>query len=148
MPAGSPSERFRIERAVPEVEDFLRLRRVSGLSERSREAAVAGLPNSLFAVTVYDTAGNAVAMGRVVGDGGLNFEVVDIAVDPPFQGQGLGRLVMTHISDYLDVHVPPGSYISLIADTPWLYEKFGFEYCAPMLHGMQRKRPLPETGQS
>ncbi|MFN3164534.1 MAG: GNAT family N-acetyltransferase [Pseudohongiellaceae bacterium] len=148
MSAASLTERFRVDLAVPEIEDFLRLRRVSGLSERSRVAAVADLPNTLFAVTVYDAKGNAVAMGRVVGDGGLNFEVVDIAVDPPFQGQGLGRLVMTHISDYLDVHVPPGSYISLIADTPWLYEKFGFEYCAPMLQGMQRKRPLPETGQS
>ena len=142
------SDEFRVEHAVPAVDDFLRLRRVSGLSERSPEAARAGLPNSLFAVTIYNSAGSAVAMGRVVGDGGCNFEVVDIAVDPPCQGLGLGRQVMTHISEYLDKHVPAGSYISLIADTPWLYEKFGFDYCAPALHGMQRKKPLSDTSKS
>jgi len=139
---------YRVELATPGVDDFLRLRRVAGLSERSREAATAGLPNSLFAITVYDANGVAVAMGRVVGDGGCNFEVVDIAVDPPCQGQGLGRLVMNHISRYLDANVPPGSYVCLIADTPWLYEKFGFDYCAPALHGMQRKKPLSEPGRS
>ena len=135
---------FRVEEAVPAVEDFLRLRRVSGLRERSSAAAVAGLPNSLFAVTIFNAEGDAVAMGRVVGDGGCNFEVVDIAVDPPYQGLGLGRRVMTHITRYLDSTVPAGSYVSLIADTPWLYEKFGFDYCAPDLHGMHRKFPLLE----
>jgi ribosomal protein S18 acetylase RimI-like enzyme len=142
------SDEFRVELAVPAIEDFLRLRRDAGLSERSRAAAQAGLPNSLFAVTVYNSENVAVAMGRVVGDGGCNFEVVDIAVDPPYQGRGLGRLVMTHISNYLDQSVPPGSYVSLIADTPWLYEKFGFDYCAPALHGMHRKSALPESDRS
>lgn len=136
---------FRVEQAVPAIDDFLRLRRVSGLSERSPAAAAAGLPNSLFAVTIYNAKDEAVAMGRVVGDGGCNFEVVDIAVDPPYQGLGLGRQVMRHISRYLDSTVPAGSYVSLIADTPWLYEKFGFDYCAPDLHGMHRKFPLPES---
>ncbi len=133
---------FTLQPEIPPVDDFLRLRKVAGLSERSRASAEAGLPNSLFAVTVRDSEQRVVGMGRVVGDGGCNFEVVDIAVEPACQGKGLGRLIMTAISNYLDQNVPPGAYTSLIADTPWLYEKFGFEYCAPDLHGMQQIRKL------
>ena len=133
---------YSITREVPPVDDFLRLRKVAGLSERSRASAEAGLPNSLFAVTVRDAESRVVGMGRIVGDGGCNFEVVDIAVEPACQGQGLGRLIMTEITAYLDNNVPPGAYTCLIADTPWLYEKFGFSYCAPDLHGMHRLRKL------
>lgn len=129
-----------IKKQTPAIEDFLRLRKIAGLSERSYAAAEAGLPHSLFAVTAYSTDNRAIGMGRVVGDGGCNFEVVDIAVDPDFQGRGLGRAIMEEISAYLNDNVPAGSYVCLVADTPWLYEKFGFEYCAPTLHGMQRVR--------
>lgn len=33
-------------------------------------------------------------MGRIVGDGAINFDIVDVAVDPAHRGKGLGRLVM------------------------------------------------------
>lgn len=61
-------------------------------------------------------------MGRVVGDGALNFEIVDIAVDPVYQGKCYGRLIMQAIMDYLDREAPKGAYISLMADVPELYE--------------------------
>ena len=132
---------IRAEYRVPDIDSYLRLRRDSGLNPRRREAAAAGLPNSLFAVTLVNEDGYPVGMGRVVGDGGCNFEVVDICVDPAWQGRGLGRLIMEHITAWLDANVPEQSYTCLIADTPWLYEKFDFEYCAPALHGMQRRKP-------
>ncbi len=136
------SQGIRVELAPPDIDSYIRLRVDSGLSPRTRAAAEVGLANSLFAVTLYNDDGYAVGMGRVVGDGGCNFEVVDIAVDPACQGKGLGRLIMERICEYLDDNVPAGSYTCLIADTPWLYEKFGFEYCAPELHGMHRLKRL------
>lgn len=78
---------------IPDVEDYIRLRAVTGMSPRSKIAAERGLPNSLFAVVVPDGE-TAIGMGRVVGDGGLNFEIVDIAVDPAYQGQGWSRKIM------------------------------------------------------
>ena len=67
-----------------------------------------------------------VAMGRVVGDGGLNFEIVDVAVDPEHHGRGIGRLIMEQIMGFMESSAPQGAYITLMADVPVLYEKFGF----------------------
>jgi ribosomal protein S18 acetylase RimI-like enzyme len=58
------------------------------------------LPNSLFAVQVLRE-GVPVGMGRVIGDGGTAFQIVDIAVLPGHPGKGLGKLIMREISDYL-----------------------------------------------
>lgn len=66
-------------------------------------------------------------MGRVVGDGACNFEIVDIAVDPHYQGQALGRQIMTCIDEYLTSSTFDDSYVSrillssiAIKRKPWL----------------------------
>lgn len=127
---------------VPEVEDFLYLRKVC-LSEKTTEAAAKGLPNSLYSVIAVSE-NKTVGMGRVVGDGGLNFEVVDIAVLPDFQRQGIGGEIMRRIMQYLDQNAPESAYISLMADVPALYKKFGFKLSRPATEGMyllQTKKP-------
>jgi ribosomal protein S18 acetylase RimI-like enzyme len=123
----------------PDVEDFLHLRRMTGMGMRGREGARIGLKNSLFAVSVYHE-GRLVGMGRVVGDGGCNFEVVDVAVDPAYQGRGIGKRIMGEVDAYLRQHAPRGAYVSLIADVPAdeLYRQFGFQSTAPSI-GMYRK---------
>lgn len=123
-----------IEKVAP-VDDFLRLRIISGLTPRPKAAAKKGLPNSLYGVhIIIDNA--VVGMGRVVGDGALNFEVVDVAVAPDFQGQGLGSKIMTSIMTYLNHNAPEGAYITLLADVPELYKKFGFVLSRPECEGM------------
>lgn len=117
------------------VEDFIRLRDVSGLSSRPKEAVEKGLPNSLFGVCIVCN-GRTVGMGRVVGDGAINFEIVDIAVDPEHQRRGLGSQIMESIMGYIDRTAFPGSYIDLMADVPELYEKFGFKLTRPRSEGM------------
>ena len=124
---------------TPDVENFLRLRKITGLSPRSEKAARIGLHHSLFAVTIFNKE-IPIGMGRVVGDGGLNFEIVDVAVDPEYQGQGFGSQIMTHIMRYLDENAPEGCYISLIADVPTIYEKFGFKRTSPNAEGMYLRK--------
>ena len=126
---------IRLVEKIPDANDYMRLRAVTGMPPRSKVAAERGLPKSLFAVVVLEGE-TAIGMGRVVGDGGLNFEIVDIAVDPSYQGQGWGRKIMEAIMAYLDREAPQGCYISLIADVPEFYEKFGFKRCAPKAEGM------------
>lgn len=113
------------------------LRRAAGLSSKSREAATRGLPASLFAACIRNE-GTLVAMGRVVGDGGCNFEIVDVAVHPDYQRQGLGFRIMTALMEYIGENAPPSAYVSLLADggASELYRKFGFEMTAPETVGM------------
>ncbi|WP_442905530.1 GNAT family N-acetyltransferase [Halomonas sp. BC04] len=47
-----------------------------------------------------------IGMGRVAGDGGTFFQVVDIAVAPQHQGRGLGKIIMNEICRYIDHEVP------------------------------------------
>jgi ribosomal protein S18 acetylase RimI-like enzyme len=125
---------------IPAVEEYRQLRVVCGLSPKSAEAASRGLPNSLFATAIRDR-GTLIAMGRVVGDGGCNYEVVDVAVHPDYQRQGLGSRIMAAVMAWIEEHAPESAYVSLIADhhSPALYSKFGFEPTAPVSIGMAYK---------
>ena len=128
---------YKVIEGVVSVDDFIRLRNVSGLTPRPRDAAEKGLPRSLWGVTII-FGSETVGMGRVVGDGALNFEIVDIAVDPEHQRKGLGSLIMQSIMNYLESEAPTGAYITLMADVPELYEKFGFKLSRPKSEGMYK----------
>jgi ribosomal protein S18 acetylase RimI-like enzyme len=122
---------------TPPIDDYLRLRVAAGLSPRSREAAAAGLPNTIAGVVV-ERDGRIVGMGRVVGDGGLFFQIVDIAVDPAHQGLGLGKAIVAELVDALKRAAPAEAYVSLIADgeAHRLYAQYGFDLTAPASVGM------------
>lgn len=119
---------YEVRPQTPSVNDYIRIRLAAGLSEKTKEAAEIGLNNSLFSVVVFDGL-NPVGIGRVIGDGGCFFEIVDIAVLPQHQGQGLGTRIMETLMDYIHEHAPKSAYVSLMADhdTPEFYEKFGFK---------------------
>lgn len=122
---------------TPSVDDFLRLRKVSGLSEKTREAAERGLPNTWYAVTIRHE-GRTIGMGRVIGDGGTAFQITDMAVEPEHQGKGLGKRIMAALVDHIHAIVPDTGYISLVADgdAQHLYAQFGFEPVMPRSIGM------------
>ena len=127
--------------AIPDAATYCHLRSVSGLSPKTAEAAAKGLPNSLFAVQVLQ-GDEIVGMGRIIGDGGCFYQVVDIAVLPAHQGRGLGKLIMREIMQYIEEKVPASAYVSLIADgqAQQLYAQFGFTHTAPKSVGMAMKR--------
>jgi ribosomal protein S18 acetylase RimI-like enzyme len=126
---------YKLIKEVSPLKDFMRLREVSGLSPRPESAAAKGLKNSLYGVQIrHDSL--VVGMGRVIGDGGLNFDIVDVAVAPEHQGFGLGRMIMEALMTYLKTNATPGAYITLMADVPALYQKFGFVFSSPESEGM------------
>jgi ribosomal protein S18 acetylase RimI-like enzyme len=84
---------YRLVERVPSVEDYNRVKSVAGLGRRDPAAANVGLPNTLFGVCV-ESDGRVVGIGRIIGDGGLFFQVVDVAILPEHQGEGLGARVM------------------------------------------------------
>ena len=132
---------YTIEHSVPNIQTYRHLREASGLSPKTVAAAERGLPNTLFCVQVFFN-GEAVGMGRVVGDGGSFFQVVDIAVLPEHQGRGLGKKIMGEIAGYIAREVPESGYVSLLADGQAyrLYQQFGFMLTAPESVGMALKK--------
>lgn len=122
---------------VPSIKTYRRLRSLAGLSPKSEEAARAGLKGTIFAVQIAHK-NDVVGMGRLIGDGGCHFQVVDIAVLPQFQGIGLGKKIVNEIVFYIRHNLPDTAYVSLIADGPArkLYEEFGFRPTAPVSVGM------------
>lgn len=128
-------EEYELVETTPSSDDYRRLRIAAGLSQKSAEAAAAGLPNTIYAVVIRKD-GEAVGMDRIIGDRGLFFQIVDIAVDPKHQKRGLGKRIVGALVDHL--HALPGAYISLIADgeARHLYSLFGFKPTAPRSIGM------------
>lgn len=128
---------YEIVPEVPGIEDYLRLRVASGLSPKTREQAEKGLPNTWFGVSVL-MGSEVVGMGRIIGDGGTAFLVVDIALEPAHQGKGLGKAIMAALMQRLKAEAPEGAYVSLIADgdAKHLYAKYGFEPVMPASIGM------------
>lgn len=103
------------------VTDFMRLRDVSGLSPRDAEGAAIGLANSLYGVQLLN-GDTAITMGRIVGDGGLNFEIID---DDRITIENLGGKNATHMSS------PDSEGYHAIAET--VAETFGPILTAPSL---------------
>jgi ribosomal protein S18 acetylase RimI-like enzyme len=134
---GNDGGDYRLVAGTPDVETYRRLRRITGLSEKTSEAAARGLPNTIHAVTV-EWSGQTVGMGRIIGDGGCFFQITDMAVEPAHQGKGLGKAIMQALVEHLRANAPPSAYVSLIADGPakHLYEQFGFKDTAPASIGM------------
>ena len=135
---------YQLVPGTPSPAIYRRLRVAAGLSEKSAAAAALGLPNTLFAVTIQHPAATpdlppeTVGMGRVIGDGGLFFEVVDIAVHPAHQQRGLGKAIVGALVDHLHKVAPPTAHVTLIADgqAHRLYAQFGFQPVAPDSIGM------------
>lgn len=126
-----------IER-FPDVDDYCRLRIVAGMSPKTLEAARRGLPNTLYGVSLRHD-GAVIGMGRIIGDGGCFYTVVDIAVEPAYQKRGLGKRIMTALDAWLRANAMPSAYVTLVADgdAKHLYAQFGFVETAPFSVNME-----------
>lgn len=131
---------YTVVKRTPTVGEYMQLRAAAGLSPFSEEAAVKGLAGTIFAI-VLEQGDRVVGMGRLIGDGGCFFQIVDISVNPSDQGLGLGKTIMRELMEFVTTQLPASAYVSLIADLPanQLYEKFGFVETAPRSLGMARR---------
>lgn len=141
------NEDIQLVEHFPDVDNYCRLRTVAGMTPKTPEAARKGLPNTLYGVSLTRD-GEVVGMGRIIGDGGCFYSVVDIAVAPPYQGQGLGRLIMNALESWLRSHAEPSAYVTLVADgeARQLYAKYGFVETAPASVNMEYIIPAADTG--
>ena len=110
------------------AEEYMTLRKIVGWNEFPLEEAQAGLDNSY--IWCLRDGDKVVGLARAVWDHGYVLYIADVIVIPEYQGQGLGRLLMEQILDFIHAQLKPGyrMMVSLCSakgkDT--FYEKFGF----------------------
>ena len=110
-------------------EDYCRLRQSVGWTNFSKTQTEKSLERSLYTV-VADNDGQAVGMGRLIGDV-MYYMIVDIVVLPTYQKMGIGSTILNMIVDYVNRETPVGgrSSIQLISEKgkEKFYEKRGFK---------------------
>src|SRR5262249_13392830 len=102
----------------PSSEAYMMLRERAGLSPKTPAQAQAGIHGAWAAVHVVGPDGTPVGMGRVIGDGGWYFHIIDMAVLPDHQRRGLGDTILTALLDRIRATAPPGAWVNLLADPP------------------------------
>jgi ribosomal protein S18 acetylase RimI-like enzyme len=82
-----------------------------------------------------------VAIGRVIGDGGWYFHIIDMAVLPQHLRRGLGDAVLSYLLERIRERALRDAYVSCLADSPGrhLYARYGFTESAPDSIGMVLK---------
>lgn len=117
-----------------------------GWANFSKTQTEKSLERSLYTV-VANSDGQAVGMGRLIGDG-MYYMIVDIVVLPTYQKMGIGSTILNMIVDYVNRETPVGgrSSIQLIAEKgkEKFYEKRGFkiiphDFCGSGMRKVIRK---------
>ncbi|GHE89089.1 GNAT family N-acetyltransferase [Thalassotalea profundi] len=116
-----------IENSQPALEEFITLRSKVGWGETPKKLAQIALENSLFHVVARDK-NRLVGMARIVGDGALFFYIQDLVVDPDYQCNGIGNLLMQNIESYISNAALKGATIGLLSalGKEAFYSRFGY----------------------
>ncbi|MCZ0069956.1 GNAT family N-acetyltransferase [Bacillus sonorensis] len=124
---------MKVSHEVPTPHEYLELRKAAGLRAIHEDAAKTALNRSIFSTVVRGEQSELIGMGRIIGDGGCFFQIVDIAVKPAGQNEELKKMIMNEITDYLRRHAPAGAEVIIMADVPsiGLYQTYGFDYTYP-----------------
>ena len=87
------------------------------------------MEHTLFRVSVYDGE-KVIAMARMIGDMGLCYYIKDVIVRPEYQKQGIGRVLMDELLNFIGENGVIGTdiFVELCAmpDKIPFYEKLGF----------------------
>jgi ribosomal protein S18 acetylase RimI-like enzyme len=86
------------------------------------------LSRTLFCVCVEDNTGSIAGMGRILGDNAIYLHIQDVIVDPRYQGQGVGRMIMTELMKYIEKAGTKNTNIGLMCSKgrEKFYQGFGF----------------------
>ena len=116
------------EKNVLTADEFLALRESvgwTGVRNQIEQALKCGLYN-----IVCKNGDEVVGMGRLVGDGVLYWYVQDVIVKPQYQGSGIGKTIMQHLTTYVEKHSLPDTTVTIGLMSAYgkteFYEKLGF----------------------
>lgn len=110
-------------------QEYVSLRSSIGWNNFDEEQVSRAIGNSLYDISVVDN-NRTIAMGRLIGDG-IYYLIVDLVVNPEFQGKGIGSKIIDMLLEYVDNRTPirGRSSVQLIAEQgkEEFYIKKGFK---------------------
>ena len=117
-----------IENSQPALEEFVALRSKVGWGETPKQLAKLALDNSLFHVVARNE-NRLIGMARIVGDGAMFFYIQDLIVDPDYQSNGIGNLLMQSLESYLSKVAEKGTTIGLLSASgkEAFYSQYGYK---------------------
>ncbi len=119
---------WRLEHRVATPAEHRRLAEVVGWRDGFDWTSLpASLDASLFGV-VGLAGDEVVGMGRLVGDGVKYFYVQDVAVDPAWQGRGIGQAIVETLLAWIGETAPSTAFVGLFStdEAMPLYRRNGF----------------------
>lgn len=118
----------KINHRNPTLGEYNELRLLAGWPLLGEEMVRTGLSNSIFSVVVLNENDLITGMGRILGDHAIYFHIQDVIVRPEYQRQGVGKLIMNELMDYLDRVGGKYTNIGLMCSKGRedFYKQFGF----------------------
>ena len=111
------------------ADDFIRLFASAGWGELPQDMVETSLANS-YATFSVKSGGKVIAMARLLGDGAMSFFLKDLVVVPEYQGSGLGRILLTHVEEYIRTQLKSDweGYLQLVSakGKEGFYQKLGY----------------------
>lgn len=111
-------------------EEYMELRKKVGWMQFPLEEAKNCVENAYMVLCVRD-GDQAVGVARLLWDGGYVAFLSDVAVDPAYQGQGIGRKLVEAVIHRIRNDMKPGYKVKLTLNSSKgkepFYEKFGFK---------------------
>lgn len=124
--------------------DYVRLRESVNWNNFNKEQTEKCLKNTLYSIEVIDD-NIIIGIGRLIGDG-MYYMMVDIIVEPSYQGKGIGSNIVNKLIEYVHRETPVGgrSSIQLIAEKgkESFYEKLGFKFIPHELCGSAMRKVI------
>ena len=117
-----------IKRRFPTTKEYNELRQLAQWPTFDEELIREALANSLFSVAIENETGQIIGMGRVLGDKAIYLHIQDVIVRPQFQRQGIGKLIMNELLQYVDSIGGKTTNIGLMSSKgrEKFYKSFGF----------------------
>lgn len=130
---------IRITTNTLNTKEYQSIRATTGWAFHNDKAIDKALQNDLFSICAYDK-DKLVGIGRVIGDGAIYFYLQDIIVIPAYQKQGIGKVLMKNIENYLSIHTNENSFVGLMAadGVKSFYEKYGYKVRPESKPGMYK----------
>ncbi|MGE8078897.1 GNAT family N-acetyltransferase [Peribacillus loiseleuriae] len=126
---------------VPDSKEYIDLRLAAGLDQKEELVVKTALSHTIFSVIIRGDASELIGMGRIIGDGGCFFQIVDLIVRPSHQDQEIDDMILYEILGYLGKNAPKDADVIAMADLSHVkfYQKYDFKLVYPDSYGMSKK---------